>query len=210
MTTIAAASTSTGGHIGTGDRYYKVTAVIRSYGETSPSNEANITIASGSTSIVTLSFTPPSTPDGGPVLLFKVWEGATATSETLLGIVDGCVGSTNNGMTPIVTTSIVDTGVALVPHHGSTVPAQSPAAYVGGNAGMKPNASGTQDFYLVSRDPANIVRPYVRDAQPVPNLAPTIQAPDQLPYAIVSDTALGLRMPKFISRGRGVTVNLAA
>lgn len=159
---------------------------------------------------MTLAFTPPAS-TAGPILLYKVWESATTGAETLLGVVDGVVGLMADNITPIVTTSIVDTGVALVPQNGSTVPAQSPAAYVNGTtatSSLVPRAATGQDFYLVSRSRENIVRPYVRDCQPVPNLAATVLSPDQLPYALVTDTALGLRTPQFIARGNDVTVTL--
>ncbi len=209
MPAVTTSTATTGGHIGaTTERFYQVSAVIGSYGETIPCAEVNQTTGSGSTNIITLSFTPPTTPDGAPVLLYKVWESSTTGTETLLGYVDGTVGLQSDNVTPIPTTSIVDTGVALVPQNGATVPASSPAAYVGGS-GLTPKTATGQDFYLVSRDPANLCRPYVRDCQPVPNLAPTVTSPDQLPYAIVTDTALGLRMPSFIGRGQNVTVTLA-
>jgi hypothetical protein len=210
MTAITCTTATAGGSIAASqNRFYQVTAVLPSYGETTPCAEQEQVVPSGTaTNTVTLAFTPPATVDGMPVLLYKVYESATTGTETLLGVVDGSVGLAADGITPIPTTSIVDTGVNLVPKNGSTVPAQSPAAYVGTNSGLIPRAATGQDFYLVSRDPANIVRPYVRDSQPVPNLAATVLGPDQMPYAIVTDTALGLRMPTFIGRGNDVTVTL--
>jgi hypothetical protein len=213
MSAITLTTASTGGSIAPSNRFYQVSAVLPRYGETLPCAEVEQVVPSGtSTNIVTIAFTPPTTgvSSAAPVLLYKVWESATTTTETLLGYVDGTVGLMADGVTPIVTTSIVDTGAALVPQNGSTVPAQSPAAYVGGNTSMKPLQTGGQNFYLVSRDPANICRPYVRDSQPVPNLAPTVTGPDQLPYALVTDTALGLRMPTFIGRGYNVKVSLGS
>jgi hypothetical protein len=210
MSAVTASTASTGGALlASQNRFYQVSAIIPRYGESQPCVEVEQVVPSGTnTNIVTLAFTPPSTPGNSPVLLYKVWESATTGTETLLGVVDGVVGLMADGITPIVTTSIVDTGVALIPQNGATVPAQSPAAYVGTNTGLVPKGSTGQDFYLISRDPANICRPYVRDSYPVPNLAPTVLAPDQLPYALVTDTALGLRMPVFIARGNDVTVTL--
>lgn len=209
MTAVTMTTATTGGHLpATTQTFYQVSAVLPTYGETTPCAEVSETTGSGSTNINTLSFTPPATTDGSPVLLYKVWSSATTGTETLLGYVDGTVGLQSDGVTPLLTTSIVDTGVTLVPQNGSTVPASFPAAYVGGNSGIAPLSATGQDFYLISRDPANVVRPYVRDCQPVPNLAATVLGPDQLPYALVTDTALGLRMPRFIGRGRNVTVTL--
>lgn len=213
MSAITLSTATTGGFIAPSNRWYQVSAVLPRYGETLPCAEVEQIVPSGtSTNIVTIAFTPPTTgvSSAAPVLLYKVWESATTGTETLLGYVDGTVGLMSDNVTPIVTTSIVDTGVQLVPQNGSTVPATSPAAYVGTNSSMKPLQSGGQNFYLVSRDPANICRPYVRDCQPVPNLAPTVTAPDQLPYALVTDCALGLRMPTFIGRGYNVKVSLGS
>jgi hypothetical protein len=212
MPTISLGSASTGGFLSNSTRKYVVTAILPRSGESAPCAEVSITLAGGTaTQIVTISFTPPTTNQGAPVLAYKVYEtvGATGT-ETLLGVVDGVVGLMSDNVTPILTTSIVDTGVALVPQNGATVPAQSPATYQGGGLGQLPApiANG-QNIYLMSRDPANVVRPYVRDCQPVPNLAPTVSAPDQLPYALVTDTALGLRLPTFMARLYGVVVSLA-
>lgn len=208
MSAITLTSATTGGSIhASTTRKYRVSAVIPTYGETAACAEVSITTGSGTTTnTVKIAFTPPSTPTGGPVWLYKVWESATTGAETLLGVVDGTIGQ--NGVTPIVTTSIVDTGTNLIPHHGTTVPAQYPAAYVGGNSSMKCQVTTGQDFYLISRDPGNIVRPYVRDCQPVPNLAPTVTGPDQLPYALITDTCLGVRMTTFIGRGRSTKCTL--
>jgi hypothetical protein len=213
MGAVTTATATTGGSIAASTtRKYQVSAVLPRYGETLPCAEVSQATGSGTaTNTITLSFTPPTT--GFPntvVQLYKVWESATTGTETLLGYVDGVVGLQGDGITPIVTTSIVDTGVTLVPQNGSTVPSQSPAAYVGTNSSMKPRNSTGEDFYLVSRDPGNIVRPYVRDVQPVPNLAPTVTAPDQLPYALVTDTALAVRMNTFLGRGYNVAVSLGS
>jgi hypothetical protein len=212
MGAVASTTATTGGFIpASTSRSYQVSAILPSNGETVPSVEVTQAVPSGTaTNIVTLAFTPPTTADGSPVLLYKVWESATTGAETLLGVVDGVVGLAGDGVTPIVTTSIVDTGVTLVPQNGSTVPAQTNPAYVGGNTGLVPRPAGGEDFYLMSRNPANVFRPYVRDCQPVPNLAPTVFSPDQLPYALITDTALGLRMPTFIGRGNDVVVSLNA
>ena len=209
MSTISASTATTGGTIAAGTRWYRVTAIMPRSGQSAVSNEVS-QVTTGSTSTVTLSFTPPTTNAGAPVLAYQVWEGATTGSETLLGIVDGTVGLQGDNVTPIPTTSIVDTGTALVPQNGATVPAQSPATYQGGGTGLPVPSSGGQSIYLMSRDPANVVRPYVRDVQPVPNLAPTVLAPDQLPYALVTDTCLGLRMPTFIGRMYNTSVVLAS
>lgn len=207
MGVVTSTTATTGGFIAPSTRKYQVSAILPRFGETLACAEISQTVPSGtSTNIVTLAFTPPAT----KTLLYKVWESATTGTETLLGYVDGAVGLMADNITPIPTTSIVDTGVTLIPQNGSTVPAQTNATYVGGNTGFVPRAATGEEFYLVSRDPGNIVRPYVRDVQPVPNLAPNVFAPDQLPYALVTDTALAVRMNTFLGRGSNVAVSLVA
>lgn len=211
MTTIAGSPATTGGTIAIGTFRYIITAILPRSGESAPSNEISVT-TTAATSTITISFTPPTTNAGAPVLAYKVYKtlvGGAAGSETLVGVVDGVVGLQGDNVTPILTTSIVDTGTALVPQNGATVPAQTPATYIGGGTGLPVPVVNGQNIYLMSRDPANIVRPYVRDVQPVPNLAPTVLAPDQLPYALVTDTALAERMPTFIARAYNSLVVLA-
>jgi len=133
----------------------------------------------------------------------------TTGTETLLGYVDATVGLAADGVTSIPTTSIVDTGTALIPQNGSTIPAIPPTVYIGTNPGMKPTVAGLENIYLLSRDRNNVVRPYVREAQPL-DVYPTTAAPDTLPYAIVSDTCLAVRGPQFLGRGSRIATSLAS
>jgi hypothetical protein len=193
---------------------YVVSAVIARFGEILASNEVSQLTGSGA-NIITLAWaTPPSVTQLGQTLspiLYKVWRtaanGSTKT-ETLLGYVDANVGLQSDGITPLPTTSIVDTGTALVPQNGSTIPATTPAAYVGTNAGMVPPTTGAQNIYLLPRDPDFIIRPYVREMQTV-DVYPTTSSPDSLPFAFVCDTCLATRAPQFMARATNAVATLA-
>jgi hypothetical protein len=144
-------------------------------------------------------------------ILYKVWRtagGGSTGTETLLGYVDANVGLQSDGITPIPTTSIVDTGATLIPHNSSTIPATYPVAYVGTNTGMVPPATGQRNIYLLPRDPDFIIRPYVREMQTV-DVFPTTSSPDSLPFAFVCDTCLATRAPQFMARATNAVATLA-
>ena len=209
MTTVTAATATTGGSLAAATYRYSVSAVLARVGETAVSADVTQT-TTGSTSTVTLSFTPPTGYENGTAILYKVYRstgGAGTTS--LLGYVDANVGLSGDGVTPIVTNQIVDTGAALVPQQssGNVVPAVLPTAYVGTNAGHLPRAAGSEDMYLLSRNRDNVIRPYVRDVTPL-DVFPTTAAPDTLPFAIVSDTCLAVRAPKYGARLRNLVATL--
>jgi len=209
MGTVTTATSTTGGTLAAATYRYTVTAVLARMGETSMATEVT-QATTGSTSTVTLSFTPPVGYENGTAILYKVYRSTGgAGSTTLLGYVDANVGLAADGVTPIVTNQIVDTGAALIPQQssGSVVPAILPTAYVGTNAGMIPRQAGDEDVYLISRNRDNVVRPYVRDVKPL-DVFPTTAAPDTLPFAVVSDTCLAVRAPKYGARLRNVTVTL--
>jgi hypothetical protein len=140
-------------------------------------------------------------------VLYAVYKGTTSTNGTLLGFVDATVGVAADQITPVVTTSIIDTGTALVPQNGSTVPATLPTAYFGTNTGYLPRATGLEDIYLVARTPDILLRPWVRDCE-VLKVAPTLLSPDTLPWAVISDTCLATKAPKYLARLRNVDVAL--
>jgi len=215
--TVGAVTTTpatSGGTMGAGTVSYRVSAIMGRYGELNASPSVGAT-TSGSTGSVALSFTAPTSIQGGLVQTYRVYKGATAGTETLLGIVDGVVGFMADGITPIVTTTITDTGTALVPSNGATVPATSPTVYYGTNTGLLPRTTastgngGGEDLYLSSRIKDNVVRPYVRDIQPIP-LAATTTSPDVLPFALVSDTTLAIRAPQFVGRLRNFIATLSS
>jgi len=206
MGTVSTTPATTGGVLAAGTFKYMVSAVMSRYGESLASAEASATVASGTTGVVTLSFSTPTGPDGAVPILYKVYRSATAGTETLLGYVDANVGLSGDGVTPIVTTSIIDNGTQLIPQNGSTQPAITPAAYVGTNAGHKPKLY--DDVYLISRDSDNVLRPYVRDITPI-DVYPTTAQPDAMPFALVTDTTLAVRAPKYMGRLRNVAATLS-
>lgn len=206
MGTVTTATATTGGSLAAGTYYYKVSAVVARQGEIGVSAEVS-QATTGSTSTVTLSFSTPSGLDGLQPNLYKVYRSTATGTETLLGYVDGTVGLSTDGVTPILTTSIVDTGTALVPQNGATVPATQPTAYYGTNTSMLPPATGQENLYLISRDRNNLVRPYVREAQPL-DVYPTTASPDTMPFAIVSDTTLAVRAPRYVGRLARVGVSV--
>lgn len=196
--TVTATPATTGGTLAAGTYYYKISAVMSRQGEIAASAEVSAT-TTGSTGTVTLAFTPPSGFQSSTAQTYMVYRGSAAGGETLLGYVDATVGLASDLVTPILTTSIVDTGTNLVPQNGATVPAQTPASYIGTNAGLKPRSVGYEDIYLVSRDRDNLLRPYVRDIQPK-DVFPTTSSPDSMPFAVVSDTTLAIRGPEWVGR----------
>ena len=210
MGTVTSATATTGGSIAASTTYkYVVSPIISRQGETLPSLEVSQATGSGTaTNTITLSFTPPSGLDSLSPILYKVYRtaaGGASGSETLLGYVDATVGLSSDGVTPIVTTSIVDTGAALVPQNGSTVPGTLPTTYYGTNSGMLPPGTGQENIYLISRDRNNLVRPYIREAKPV-DIYPTTASPDTLPYACIGDMVLAVRAQRYLGRLARVAV----
>jgi hypothetical protein len=183
---------------------YVVSPVIARQGEVLPCVEVS-QATGGSSAYVTLSFTVPSGLDGSLPILHKVYRtasGGAAGSETFLGYVDATVGLAADGVTPVYATCIVDTGAALIPVVGSgatTVPGTLATTYFGTNTGMFPLAAGLENIYLMSRDRNFTIRPYVRECMPL-DVYPTTTAPDTLPYALVTDTCLAVRAPKYLGR----------
>lgn len=204
MGAVTTATSTTGGTLAAATYYYQVTPVIARSGEMAASTEVSQT-TTGSTSTVTLSFSTPTGLDGSQPILYEVYRSTSTGTETFLGYVDAVVGLSTDGVTPILTTSIVDNGTQLVPQNGATVPAQTPAAYVGTNTGLKPPATGLENIYLMSRDRNFAVRPYVREVMPL-DVYPTTTSPDTLPFALVTDTALAIRAPKYTGRLTRVAV----
>jgi hypothetical protein len=196
MGAVTSATATTGGTLAAATYSYKVSAIIARQGEIAASAEVS-QATSGSTSTVTLSFSTPTGLDGLQPTLYKVYRSTATGAETLLGYVDANVGFSADGITPILTTSIVDTGATLIAQNGSTQPGTFPATYQGTNTSKFPPAVGQENIYLVSRDYDNICRPYVRELTPL-DVYPTTASPDSLPYAITADTVLAVRAPKYL------------
>ena len=197
MGTVTGAATGTGTL--SGNYTYAVAPVIARFGEIQAAKTSTLT---PSTSACTLSFSTPTGPEGSQPTHYKVYRASvstpTNTQFTLLGIVDAnFTDSTGNVW---ATTKIVDNGTTLIAYNGSNVQASYPAAYAYSNSGLNPlTSNGEQSIYLMSRDPNYIVRPFVREMQPV-NVYPTTASPDSLPFAFVADTTLAVRAPKYIGR----------
>jgi hypothetical protein len=206
--TVTPTTATTGGSLAAATYYYVISPVIARQGEILPSVEVS-QATTGSTSTVTLSFTPPTGEDGLSPQLYKVYRSTSAGAETFLGYVDATVGLAADGVTPIVTNQIVDTGTALVPQQssGSVVPGTLPTGYYGTNVSMKPTATGQENIYLISRNRLNVCRPYVREAKPV-DVYPTTAAPDTLPYAVIGDMALAVRAARFVGRLTRIVASL--
>lgn len=214
------------GSLATGTYKYVVTAVIARQGEIQPCAEVSVT-SGGSTGYgqLILSSTPTGL-DGSQPIGYKVYRSAVsgaAGSETLLGYVDAVVGLAADGVTPVYATSIYDTGAALIPVVGTsgaatTVPGTLSTAYFGTNAQYTPpagwNGSGSasanqplESIYLISRDPDNVIRPYVREMEPL-DVYPTTSAPDTLPYALTCDTVLAVRAPRYLAKVLNVSSSI--
>jgi hypothetical protein len=206
--TVTPSTATTGGFLASGTYYYKISAVVARQGEILPSAEVS-QATTGSTSTVTLSFTPPTGQDGLGTQLYKVFRGTAAGAETFLGYCDSTVGLQSDGVTPVYANQIVDTGTALVPQQssGPVVPGILPNQYYGTNSAMLPPGTGQENIYLMSRDAGNIVRPFVREAMPL-DVYPTTSSPDSMPFAIMGDCCLAVRTPKFA--GRAYRVKIAA
>lgn len=206
MGAVTTATATTGGTLAAATYWYRIAPVIARQGEIQASTEVS-QATTGSTSTVTLSFSTPTGLDGSQPTLYKVYRSTATGTETLLGYVDATVGLASDGVTPVLTTSIVDTGTALVPQNGSTVPGVLPTTYFGTNAGMPVPGAKNENIYLIARDRNFVVRPFVRDCQPI-DLYPTTTSPDTLPYALVSDTTLAVRAPKYTGRLTRVNVSV--
>ncbi|MEK6443631.1 SU10 major capsid protein [Pseudonocardia sp. T1-2H] len=193
---VTVATATTGGTLPAGTFYYKVSAIIARQGEILPSAEVS-QVTTGATSTVTLTLPSPTGRDGLGPILYKVYRGSASNGETLLGVVDATVGLAADGITPVPTTSIVDTGTQLIPKNAATQPAVLSGLYAGTNAAKKPPAAGCENIFLVPRDEDYLCRPYVREAERL-QVATTVAAPDTLPFAMQTDTTLALRAPKFI------------
>jgi hypothetical protein len=196
--TVTTATSTVGGTLAAGTYYYQVAAVIARFGEIQASTEVS-QVTTGTTSTVTLGVAAPANmPDNATPIMYKVYRGTAPGTETLIGVVDAF------DTTGVAVTSIVDNGTNLLTNSSGNT---GPAAYVGTNTGAKPRAGVQEDIYLLPRDPNFMVRPYTRDMQILP-LAPTITAPDTLPFAVLCDTTLAVRAPKYVGRLSRLVANL--
>ncbi len=207
MGTVTSGTTAAGGSLAQNTNYkYYVSAVIARFGEIQVSGEVSQTTGNtNANNIITLTVAVPSNmPDGASPILYKVYRtagGGASGTESLLGVVDAF------DTTGAAVTSIIDTGTNLLTNSSGNT---GPSAYQGTNAGAFPRGVGGvahEDIYLVPRDENFLVRPYTRDVQVIP-LAPTVTAPDTLPFALVSDTCVAVRAPKYVGRLARVVANI--
>ncbi|MEV8523136.1 hypothetical protein AB0451_03110 [Streptomyces sp. NPDC052000] len=198
MGAVTTATSTSGGSLAAATYYYRVAAVVARFGEISASTEVS-QVTTGSTSTVTLSFSTPSNlPDGASPILYKVYRSTATGTESLIGTVDAF------DTTGVAVTSIIDTGANLQTNSSGNT---GTSVYQGTNTGALPRTGIEEDVYLVPRDPNFMVRPYTRDMQILP-LAPTVTAPDTLPFAVLSDTCLAVRGSKYVGRLSRVIANL--
>ena len=186
--------------------HYRVSAIMSRFGEIQASADATAT--TGSSSTLAIDVTLPSSlvgPEGSKPTHYKVFRGSSSTNQTLAGMVDASYYDGNGVLR--TTTHIIDSGTALAPYDGTNAPSSGSVGYFYPNANIKPLSGGAQSIYLMSRDPNFIVRPYVREMQPV-NIYPTTASPDSLPFAFVADTTLAVRGPKYIGRLANVVAAL--
>jgi hypothetical protein len=200
MGAVATATSTTGGTLAAATYYYRVSAVVARFGEIGASTEVS-QVTTGSTSTVTLTFsTPTGLPDGASPILYKVYRSTATTTESLLGTIDAF------DTTGVAVTTVIDTGSNLQTNSAGNT---GPTAYQNTNTGALPRgtANAQEDLYLVPRDPNFLVRPYVRDMTILP-LAPTVTSPDSLPFAVLTDSALAVRGPKYVGRLSRVAATL--
>ena len=189
------------GSLAAGARYYRIGSIVQRFGEIAGCVEFTVTVGAGGAGIVTISsIVAPNGPDGAQPLLYTVYEGGTG-AEKLIGVVDAF------DTTGAATTTIIDTGTCLLTN--SLANSVQTTAYVGAPSAGTLSARNTymEDIYLVPRDTDFLLRPYVRDVTPI-NLAPTVTAPDTLPFALVTDTCLATRGPKYLARLANVTAGI--
>jgi hypothetical protein len=186
--------------------HYRVSAVMTRFGEIQASSDATAT--TGASSTLAIALTLPASlvgPENSSPTHYKVFRGSSSTNQTLTGMVPASYYDTNGVYR--TTTKIVDSGTGFAPWDGTNAPASGSVGYFYANSGMLPLGAGMQSIYLMSRDPNFIVRPFVREMQPV-NVYPTTASPDSLPFAFVADTTLAVRAPKYIGRLANVVASL--
>lgn len=200
--TVAPSAGGTGGTLATGTYYYQVSAVINRFGETQASTEVSQAVTSGQN--VTLTFATPGDSEGNEPILYKVFRASATGAEVLIGV----VASADDQGNPV--TSIVDTGANLLVN-GRTPTGQAPwpTTYAGGGGlgNQKPRGASQESLYLVPRNEDFLCRPFVRDFFTIP-LPPTPDSPDAVRAAILNDTCLAVRGPKYVARLEGFTVTL--
>jgi hypothetical protein len=202
MTAVTAAAGGSGTLTNAITYTYQIAPVIARFGEIQASAGASFLAATTTAQSIKLTFSTPTGPEGSQPTHYKVYRDNTVTGSlstvTLLGIVDANYLDSSGNIWPV--TQIVDNGSGFVISDGTHTATNQSTTYQYRNTGLKPlSSNGEQSIYLMSRDPNYIVRPFVREMQPV-NVYPTTASPDSLPFAFVADTTLAIRAPKYIGR----------
>lgn len=191
--TVTPSAGGTGGTLAATTYYYRVAAIINRYGELAASAEVSQAVTAGQN--VTLTFATPTDLEGNESTLYKVFRSTASGAEVLVGV---CAAVDVDGN---VLTSIVDTGANLLPN-GQAPTGLYPTAYSGAAGALgqqKPRNATDEDILLVPRNADFMVRPFVRDFRTI-TLAQTAQAPDVMPFAIINDTTLAVRGPKYVGK----------
>jgi hypothetical protein len=183
-------------------RYYRVTAVTV-YGETLAS--AEVSMAPTLNQSIQLTWSTPTIIDPAsgatlPVLYYCIWEGATTLTETLLAIVHAYTATAPE--TPV--TSWIDSGAATSSTGGlqGTTPYWQGGAngdgytYPNVSVAGNPNGYGSEQIYLVTRDPNFVVVPRVNDL--TPQLLALVNARTRQ-FAVTADEVLAVRAGAFLS-----------
>ena len=202
MTAVTLAAAGTGALVNGTVYNYKLAPVIARFGEIQASDTQAFTAVTTTAQSISLSFSTPTGPEGSQPTHYKVYRATGSTPANsayiLLGVVDANYLDASGNIWQ--TTKIVDNGTGLVISDGTHAASGQPSTYQYQNANLHPlTSSGEQSIYLMSRDPNYIVRPFVREMQPV-NVFPTTASPDSLPFAFVADTTLAVRGPKYLGR----------
>lgn len=193
---VTPSTSTTGGTLAAATYRYQVTAVINRFGELQASPEVT-QVTTGSTSTVTLTFATPTDTEQNEPILYKVFRSTGGAGTAVLVGVVAAVDPTG-----AVLTSIVDTGSNLLGNGVSVASTGYPQAYAGAPGALgnqKARGATDEDILLVPRNEDFILRPYVRDFRTIP-LAQTASAPDVMPFAILNDTCLAVRGPKYVGK----------
>lgn len=205
MGTVTPSAAGSGSQLGAATYFYGIEYVTL-YGRGYCSAAVSPAATAGQN--VTLTFATPTPTDylgnALPILQYKVYAGASATTMTLRGIVGGTDDQDN------AVTSIQDTGAALNANARSTAPGVIFGATNGvtpANAGdgatspitgaLIPSAGYVEDLFLVTRNPDFVAVPTVTEVESE-ILAPVNARSVQ--YALVADKCLAMRASAFAAK----------
>jgi hypothetical protein len=209
MGTVTTATATTGGTLAAATYYYQIAPVIARQGEILPSVEVS-------------QATTGSYLDRHPVVLHADRR-TRAPSRTCTRCTgppaparkrSSATSTPRSGSLPTASPrssrrAIVDDGAKLTPKNGSTVPASGPAAYVGTNASMKPQAAGSGE-HLPGGPRQELRHPPVRAGAVAAGRLPDDVRPGPAAVRHRVGHALAVRAPKFLGRAARVTTTLSS